>query len=165
MTSVRRIYIGSRLRSGGTNADFTYDLPRSIEVPDQTIAYVDSVLVPNVFTTINENNHRLYFSEWTNINDVHARIYPLPEGNLTGTQLQQLVQDTINSDHTLSQPFSVAFEEKTGKLTISNNSGNFAIPTRDQLDELSAIGAQWGNQTLQKGDKLVDADVRSEPLT
>ena len=74
MTSVRRIYVDSRLRSGGTNADFTYDLPRSIEVPDQTIAYVDSVLVPNVFTTIHENNNRLYFSEWTNINDIQSRI-------------------------------------------------------------------------------------------
>ena len=152
MTSVRRIYVDSRLRSGGTNADFTYDLPRSIEVPDQTIAYVDSVLLPNVFTTIHENNNRLYFSEWTDINNVQGRIYTLPEGNLTGTQLAQLVQDTINSDHTLSQPFSVAFEEKTGKLTISNSSGNFAIPTRDQLNHLSDIGATWGNQTLQRGD-------------
>ena len=36
MTSVRRIYVDSRFRSSGTDSDFTYDLPRSIEVPEQT---------------------------------------------------------------------------------------------------------------------------------
>ena len=63
MTSVRRIYVDSRLRSGGTDSDFTYDLPRSIEVPDQTIAYVDSVLLPNAWATLHEFINRLYFSE------------------------------------------------------------------------------------------------------
>ena len=63
MTSVRRIYIDSRLRTSGTDSDFTYDLPRSIEVPDQTIAFVDSILVPNVWTTLHESNYRLYVSE------------------------------------------------------------------------------------------------------
>ena len=63
MTSVRRIYIDSRMRTSGSDSDFTYDLPRSIEVPDNTIAYVDSILVPNVWTTLHENNNRLYVSE------------------------------------------------------------------------------------------------------
>ena len=63
MTSVRRIYIDSRLRTSGTDSDFTYDLSRSIEVPDNTIAFVDSVLLANVFTTLHENNNRLYVSE------------------------------------------------------------------------------------------------------
>ena len=63
MTSVRRIYIDSRLRTSGTDSDFTYDLPRSIEVPDQTIAFVDSILLPNVFTTLHANNNRFYASE------------------------------------------------------------------------------------------------------
>ena len=63
MTSIRRIYIDSRQRTSGSDSDFTYDLPMSIEVPDNTIAFVDSVLLPNVFTSLHENNNRLYVSE------------------------------------------------------------------------------------------------------
>ena len=111
MTSIRRIYIDSRLRTSGTGADFTYDLRRSFEVPDQTIAFVDSVLVPNVFTTIHENNNQFYFSKYSDINSVSAKIYTLTGGNYTGAQLAQLVQDTLNSGNTLSQAYSVSYEE------------------------------------------------------
>ena len=103
MTSIRRLYIDSRLRTGGTGAYLSYDLPRSFEVPDQTIAFVDSVLVPNVFTTIHENNNRFYFSEWSDISSVASFIYTLTEGNYTGAQLATLIQATLNSGNTLSQ--------------------------------------------------------------
>ena len=124
------------------------ELPRSFEVPDQTIAFIDSVLVPNVFPTIHENNNRLYFSEFTSPTDVVEHIYTLDEGNYTGSQLAQLVQDKINSSNSLSAPFSVSYEEKTGKITISNTSGNIAIPTRNQLNEKRRANETWANQAL-----------------
>ena len=40
---LQRIYIDSKYQSGGTSSDFTYDLPVSLEVPDNTIGFVDSV--------------------------------------------------------------------------------------------------------------------------
>ena len=144
MTSIRRLYIDSRLRTSVTGSDVTYDLPKSFEVPDQTIAYVDSILVPNVWTTIHDQNNRLYFSEWADPNVVSEQIYILPEGNYTGTQLAQLVQDTISATTILTQAYSVSYEEKTGKLTISNPLGNFAIPTRVQLITLSNGNIAWG---------------------
>ena len=57
-------------------------------------------------------------------------------------------KDKINANTTLSQTYSVSYEEKTGKITISNTSGNIAIPTRNQLIELRRINAQWANRTL-----------------
>ena len=152
MTSVRRIYIGSRLRTSGTGSDFTYDVPKSFEIPDQTIAQVDCVLIPNVWGTIHDNNNRLYFSEWSDPNIVSEQIYTLPEGNYTGQQLAQLVQDTISATTILTQAYSVSYDEKTGMLTISNPSGNFAIPTRHQLISLSKGGLTWAAQSLDQND-------------
>ena len=148
MTSIRRIYVDSRLRSSGTGSDFTVELPRSFEIPDQTIAFIDSVLVPNVFPTIHANNNKLYFAEYTNPSNVTEHIYTLDEGNYTGSQLAQVVQDKINTNRTLSQAYSVSYEEKTGKITISNTSGNIAIPTRNQLNELRKTQLTWANQSL-----------------
>ena len=153
MTTIRRLYIDSRLRSSGTGSDPTAERPRIFEIPDQTIAFVDSVLLANVFTTIHDNNNLLYFLENTNASNVVESIFTLTEGNYTGSQLAQLVQDKINANRTLSQPYSVSYEEKTGKITISNTSGNIAIPTRNKLIELRRINAQWANQTL-------DTDLR-----
>ena len=112
MTTIRRLYVDSRLRSSGTGSDLTVELPRSFEIQDQTIAFVDSVLVPNVFPTLHENNNRLYFAEFTNASNVTEHIYTLDEGNYTGSQLAQQVQDKINSNRSLNQPYSVSYEEK-----------------------------------------------------
>ena len=112
MISSRRIYVDSRLRSSGAGCDFTVELPRSFEVPDQTIAFIDRVLVPNVFPTIHENNNILYFSEYTNPSNVVEHIYTLDEGNYIGSQLAQLVQDKINANKSLSAPYSVSYEDK-----------------------------------------------------
>ena len=84
-------------------------------MPDQTIAFIDSVLVPNVLPTIHENNNRLCFAEFTNPSNVVEHIYTLDESNDTGSQLAQLVQDKINANTTLSQPYSVSYEEKQRK--------------------------------------------------
>ena len=114
MTSVRRIYIDSRLRTSGTDSDFTYDLSRSIEVPDNTIAFVDSVLLPNVFTTLHENNNRLYVSEQVGAT-MTEHTYLLQEGNYTGQSLASLLATTLNGPtKTLPTNCSVTFDENIG---------------------------------------------------
>ena len=137
MTSVRRIYIDSRLRSSGTDSDFTYDLPRSIEGPDNTIRYVDSVLIPNVWTTLHENNNRLYVSETVG-STTTEHTYLLPEGNHTGQSLASTLTSTLNTNKTLSKNYTAIYEENIGKLTISNNTPDYIIMTRGAL-----VGTSW----------------------
>ena len=149
MTSVRRIYIGSRLRTSGTDSDFTYDLPRSIEVPDQTIAFVDSILLPNDFTTLHENNNRLYVSETVG-NNTNEQTYLLPEGNYTGQSLANTLTSTLNTNKTLPTNYNVIYEENIGKLTISNNTPDYIIMTREAL-----VGTSWNG-----GAPLTIRDVR-----
>ena len=152
MANVRRTYIDSRLRTNGTGSDFTYDLPKSFEVPDQTIALVGCVLLPNVWGTLHDNNNRLYFSEWSDPNSVTEQIYILPEGNYTGQQVAPLLEDTLNATSILTQAYSVSYDEKTGRITISNPRGNRATPTRSELVTLSEAGFTWGAQTIDKND-------------
>ena len=137
MTSIRRIYIDSRMRTSGSDSDFTYDLPRSIEVPDNTIAYVDSILVPNVWTTLHENNNRLYVSETVGTNTTE-HTYLLPEANYTGQSLANMLQSTLNTGKTLPTNYTVLYDEQIGKLTISNPTPDFIIMTRGAL-----VGTSW----------------------
>ena len=147
MTSIRRIYIDSRQRTSGSDSDFTYDLPRSIEVPDHTIAFVDSVLLPNVFTSLHENNNRLYVSEQVGPT-MTEHTYLLQEGNYTGQTLATLLAATLNGPtKTLPTTYSVTFDENIGKLTITNLSPDFIIFAREAL-----VGNHWNGSaplTLQ----------------
>ena len=60
----RKLYIDSRFRNaGGSPSDFQVTLAQSIEVPDSTVAFVDSVHVPNVFTSIHGKNRNRYLAE------------------------------------------------------------------------------------------------------
>ena len=148
MSSVRRIYIDSRLRSGGTDSDFAYDFPRSIEIPDQTIAYVDSVFLPNVFTTIHSLNNRLYVIETENAAGEERTIF-LEEGNYTGQELRAHLETSLNASKFLSGSYSVVYDEKTGKLTFTNTTGSWHFPTRQQL---STAGGVWTSSTINEQD-------------
>ena len=113
MISVIRTYIDSRLRTSGTDSDFTYDIPISKEVPDSTIAFVDSVLLPNVFTTLHENNNRHYVSEQVGPT-MTEHTYLLQEGNYTGQSLASLLDTTLDGPtKTLPTTYSVTYMTRT----------------------------------------------------
>jgi len=59
---VRKIYIDSRFKAATSesHSDFHYDLPQSISLPDNVICYVDNIVIPNSWKTIDANNNKLY---------------------------------------------------------------------------------------------------------
>ena len=76
--------------------------------------------------------------------------YLLAEANYTGQSLANTVQTTLNTNKTLPTPYTVLYEEPTGKLTISNNTPDFIIMTREAL-----VGTSWNG-----GAPLTIRDVR-----
>ena len=152
---LRRIYIDSRYRSGGTDADFTYDLPVSLEIPDNTIGFVDSVFFPIVFTTLHELNNRLYLIEVDSQN-AQEKIILLQPGNYTGQELASLLQSSLNANTILSTIYSVGYDETKGKLTISNPTTTWLIPTRKELME---AGGTWASSAIPENDLRTCYDV------
>ena len=62
--TIRKVYVDSRHRSSGTPENFNFQLQQSIEIPENTIAYIDAVQVANTFETIQVNhNDRVYLRE------------------------------------------------------------------------------------------------------
>ena len=127
MPHLRRIYIDSRHRTSGTGSDFTYDLPGGgIEIPDNTIGYVDSVLLNNVFTTIHNRNNRLYLAEELFPSYLEKTILLSP-GNYTGEQLALHLKESMNAHTSLSTPYEAVCKQRQGNLeeTIQRHLGVF----------------------------------------
>ena len=60
---MQRIFIDSRDRVTGTNEDFSISLPRSIVVPFESLAVLDTVLIPTSTYTVNETHSNFYYIE------------------------------------------------------------------------------------------------------
>jgi hypothetical protein len=70
MLELNNIYIDSRLKTSDSksDSDFTIEFPKTINIPDDTIAYINDIVLPVSWTTIDERNNKLYYSILTYAN-------------------------------------------------------------------------------------------------
>ena len=144
--SIRRIYIDSKHRASGTPSSFSYQLPRSIETPDETVCYVDSVFLPNVWGTFNADNNKLYVVEHATGGTEVKRLLLLEIGNYSSLELANAIETHLNLSKTLANDYSVTYIERTGKFQIVNSSpGTWYLATRTQLKDPAGF---WAGQVI-----------------
>ena len=118
-----KIYVDSRNRIAGSNEDFTWQIPESIDLPE-SLCYIDVVLVPNVFYSIKLNfNDKIRYKETVTENGVGVIYYQqaqLAPGQYNGISLAEQVQSALRSvtQFTPSE-ITVAYDLTQAKLKIS----------------------------------------------
>lgn len=110
--SLWRINVDSKHRASGTPSTFTYQLPRSIETPDQNVCYVDSVFLPNVWGTFNAENSKLYVVEHAASGAEVKRLLLWEFGNYNSLHLADHIEVSLNLSKTLADDYSVTYKEK-----------------------------------------------------
>ena len=62
MDKVKKVYVDSRFRSAdsASNSDFKYELKEALDLPDNTVCYIDDVTIPHTWRTIDSHNNKLY---------------------------------------------------------------------------------------------------------
>ena len=108
MGKITKVYIDSRYKTTDSvsNNDFKFELKEALDLPDNTVCYVDDISIPPTWHTIEQINSRLYIiiqvqsppdPDW-----LHPLVLELPPGNYTGsssaTTLNELLQDAV-PDH------------------------------------------------------------------
>ena len=117
-----KIIIDSALREDGTDANFTYQLPRPIEVNKAYRAMCDQVHVPHTFTTIHANNRAVYFEEKVGGVARQHRTELEPK-QYDGESLATHVRDRLTFATTLALTWTVTFNAEQGKLEFSVTGG------------------------------------------
>ena len=156
MSFPRKLYIDSRFRAPGSasHSDFTFQLPRSIELPAGTRAVVDSVQIPNVFPTVETSRSLLYLL----VTDVGVPsveiVVPLIEGHYNAYSLTSHLQDQLNASG--YGVWTVGYDETTGRLSLKVGGSGLVVRLlgRDKNrpnDALEVIGADEGGLTLING--------------
>ena len=123
-----KIFIDSASRVDGSFSNFSFQLPRPVDVGKQYRAMVDQIHIPHVFATITANNRALYFEEDDNaIPEVRQRKVLLAEGQYSGDQLAAEVQSKMQTTTQLwhaDATYEVAFDADQGKLSFRITGGS-----------------------------------------
>ena len=62
LDDIQKIYIDTRFRTKNSKSetDFSIELPRSFNVPNGVTAYIDDIVIPVSWSTIDERNRNCY---------------------------------------------------------------------------------------------------------
>ena len=124
-------------------------LAQSIEVPENTVAFVDSVHLPNVFTTIHARNRNLYLAEYVSASSKAYKTVQLSEGSYNGVTLAAELKSRLDANTQTSATFTVVYQESTGQLTVSSTV-SFKFLTEEEARSTHGAGGLTGyvpNQT------------------
>ena len=166
--TTRKIYIDSR-QAQGTGSDFLLTLKQSVQVPENTVAYIDDVILPNTFLTVDANRSYIYISE-TNGTTTFSFRTQIAYGNYSGIDLAAALQTTLRQHSTISPgQYSVNFDGNTGLLKITHDSGtgNWHLATRAELLAVGTWGGVNFGQNPQDANDVIglNSNAVATPLT
>jgi len=159
MLPIKKIYIDSRdmNQSSSSHSDFKVDLPQTVHLPEDTVAYIDDVCVPVSWYTIDEErNNKFYFR-------IEDRNYVanIPSSNYSITSLNNKLVELMN---TISNNFRASTNLNPNTINIISTlptlEWNFEILSDKRaisfgyLEPLNSINTYLGNNTMQVNNQL-----------
>ena len=128
---VKKIYVDSKWKSSDSvsHSDFKFELSTSLNLPNNTVFYVDDICIPHSWYNVDENSNQLYvYSEGNG----PCIVYSIPANNYNGITLK----DALNTVFSLTpnMQLQALYNVGTNQLTIqTNTSTTFRILTDDDL--------------------------------
>ena len=125
MTDVMRLYIDSRDRVSGDASDFVYQTPLQIDIKQESIAVLDTVLIPVSWYVIEQGvNDRMYITESAKAPGSRAsyRIATIAPGHYNDVyDLAAAIQITMNDyAKVVESQYAVTFNKESGRIEVDN---------------------------------------------
>ena len=124
MDKIKKVYVDSRYknRDSVSNNGFKSESKEALDLPDNTVCYIDDISIPHTWYTIEENlNNTLYIITTQMSTDTpnwyHTLALEIPSGNYTGSSLALALQTELQfaePDH----HFVCIYNPATGSITI-----------------------------------------------
>ena len=140
MTDVMRLYIDSRDRVSGDASEFVYQTPLQLDIKQESIAVLDTVLIPVSWYVVEEGvNDRIYVAE-QNFSGTGQRIATIPPGHYDDVySMAAAIEEALNAGgRMVIPPYSVTFNRNLARFQVGN--------PWTETDEACYIASEW---TLQ----------------
>jgi len=159
MDKIKKVYVDSRYRTADSNSDsdFKFELKEALDLPDNTVCYVDDISIPHAWYTIEEDyNNRLYIehenysSSW----GYDFIVFKIPSGNYTGASLASALQTELRKKYAT---FSCVYNATKGTITFTADY-DFILASDNLAMSVQEMGGVWtdleGNPISLTGDNL-----------
>ena len=101
MTDVLRLYIDSRDRVSGDASEFVYQTPVQLDVKQESIAVLDTVLIPVSWYVVEQGvNDRIYITESVN-----------PIGSLPSRRIATIAPGHYNDQYEIAEAVQIAMND------------------------------------------------------
>lgn len=138
---MQRLYVDSRDRSSGTNEDFIYALPRAMQVPQESVAVLDTVFIPHSYYSVTAGvDDRVYLQE-SNFSAQRLRVVTLQPGFYNPWTFAVELAERLNEGRLPGgpvMPYTVKYNQVPARLSISNDFKG--------MDEWTAV---WSTEALK----------------
>ena len=103
MLDIKKVYIDTRFKTpdSKSDSDFFIELPRSLNVPEDTICYVTDIVIPVSWLTIDTRNNTLYLYFMYHNGTTGGHSITLPSKNYNGVSLAAALKTALNTINTI----------------------------------------------------------------
>ena len=125
---VRKIYIDTRYKTAGSKSDtdFKFQLPYPISLPDKCVCFIDDVVIPNSWYTIDSTNNKIYARRVTLASDARTdKVITLTTNNYSVQSLRDELQEKLND--AFNSGFNVVYNPSELSFTINTDSPVYTI--------------------------------------
>ena len=128
MDKIKKVYIDSRYKTNDSvsNSDFKFELKEGLDLPDNTVCWIDDISIPHTWYTIGENLNNTLYIVTTQMDPgvtptwYHPLALEIPAGNYTGSSLAAALQTELN----IAEPdhqFICVYNPASGSIAIRSD--------------------------------------------
>jgi hypothetical protein len=95
---IKKVYIDTRFKTADSksDSDFYVELPRALNIPDKCVCYIDDIVIPVAWNTIDERNQKLYLGVTVDAS-ITVQTVIFDPGNYTGVSFTAAFESKVNA--------------------------------------------------------------------
>lgn len=154
MNNINKIFIESFFKTSGSDCDFKIELEDTIATNEKSVCYIDDIVIPNVFKTVEARNNKLYITIKVGENTTYNNIIILQEGYYNGFSFAEQLSNKLKifTEYIHEQRADLIFDITSSFDLLSNTLSLTLTDKRISNDVLDPIIVKiHSNKDLMNG--------------
>ena len=141
---IKNVYIDSRFKTkdSKSNYEFKFELKQSIQLPDNCVCYIDDIVIPHTWYTIENFNNKLYVREYDSGVFITDRILTIAGQNYTGDLLASAIKTALDVAFT-STTYTVTYMPRKGTIKVETTTANRSFMILDDDSIQDQLEGSW----------------------
>ena len=162
MLDIKKVYIDTRFKTEDSisDCDFVIELPRSLNIQENTICYITDVVIPVSWNTVDSRNNKFYVYADLGDNVHRYRILELPVQNYTGPEFAAAFSTAINAAFLHMLAFTVLYNNSESTLTVNYVRPMYTVSVVFVSDRDLMAGTYWSSAIPKESLKSMNSIMR-----